>query len=104
MDDQTKTRVTMAKKLRKMYPKYSKKAFDDIVTGGETWVYYFEQKRKVANRIRVTKNARRPSIAKQIRTVKKVLYAISSLIRVQLFKSQCQKAERSQASSIKTLF
>ena len=34
------------KKLIKMYPKYSKKAFDKIVTGDETWVYYFEPKRK----------------------------------------------------------
>ena len=48
-DEKKKTRVTMAKNL-KMYPKYSKNAFDNIVTGDETWVYYFEQKRKVANR------------------------------------------------------
>ena len=29
----------MAKKFLKMYPNYSKMAFDDIVTGDETWVY-----------------------------------------------------------------
>ena len=39
-------------------------------------MYYFEQKRKVANRIWTTNNARRPSIVKRIRTVKKALYAI----------------------------
>ena len=51
-DEQKKTRVTMAKKLLKMYPKNSKKAFDNIiVTGDKTLVYYFEPKRKVANRI-----------------------------------------------------
>ena len=33
-DEQKKTRVTM-------YPKYSKKAFDNIVTGDDTWVYFF---------------------------------------------------------------
>ena len=91
-DDQK--RVTVAKKLLKMYQKYSKKAFDNIVTGDETWVYYFESKRKVANRLWANKNARCPSIVKQIRTVRKVLYAIFSLIRVQLFESRCQKAER----------
>ena len=63
------------KKLLKMYPKYSKKVFDNIVTGDETWLYYFEPKRKVANRVWATKNARRKSIAKRIRTVKKVMYA-----------------------------
>ena len=47
--DEQQTRVTMAKKLLTMYPKYSKKAFDNIVIGHETWVYYFEPKRKVAN-------------------------------------------------------
>ena len=71
------------KKLLKMYPKYSKKAFNNIVTGDETWVYYFEPKWKVANRIWAAKNARRPSIAKRIQTVKKVWYAFFSLIRVQ---------------------
>ena len=59
-----------------MYPKYSKKVFDNISTGDETLVYYFEPKQKVANRIWATKNARRPGIAKRIPTVKKVLYAI----------------------------
>ena len=49
------------KKTSQMYPKYSKKAFDNIVTGYETWVYYFEPKLKVANRIWATKNARRQS-------------------------------------------
>ena len=74
-DEQKKTRVTMAKKLLKMYQIYSKKAYDNIVTGDETWVYHFEPKRKVANRIRATIKARRPNIAKQIRTVKRVLNA-----------------------------
>ena len=66
----------IGKTVLKMYPKYSKKAFDNIIIGDETWVYYFEPKQKVANRIWATKNARRPCIAKRIRTVKKVLYAI----------------------------
>ena len=40
-----------------MYPKYGKKAFNNIVTGDETWVYYFEPKWKIANQIWATKNA-----------------------------------------------
>lgn len=75
-DEQKRTRVANAKKLLKMYPKYNKKAFDNFVTGDETWVYYFEPKRKCSNRIWATKNAKRPSIAKRQRTVKKVLYVI----------------------------
>lgn len=75
-DAQKNRRVEMAKKLLKIYPKYSKKAFTNVVTGDETWVHYYEPKRKVSNRIWATKNTRRPSIAKRLRTVKKVLYAI----------------------------
>ena len=75
-DDQKRSRVDKAKSLLKKYPKYSKKAFDNLVTGDETWVYFFEPKRKCSNRIWATKNARRPSIAKRIRSVRKVLYVI----------------------------
>ena len=57
-----------------MFPKYSKKSFNNLVTGYETWIYYFEPKSKCSNR--ATKNAVCPSIAKRQRMVKKVLYAI----------------------------
>ena len=59
-----------------MYPKYSKKAFDNLVAVDETWVYYFEPKQKCSNRIWATKNALCPIIAKRTWTVKKVLYVI----------------------------
>ena len=59
-----------------MYPKYSKKAFDNLVTGDETWAYYFVPKRKCSNRIWATKNARHPITVKPTRTVKKVLNVI----------------------------
>ena len=75
-DEQKRVRVENAKKLLKLYPKYTKKTFDNLVTGDETWVYYFEPKRKSSNRIWASKNAKRPSIAKRLRTVKKVLYVI----------------------------
>ena len=50
-DDQKRSRVEKAKSLLKKYPKYTKKAFDNLVTGDETWVYFFEPKRKCSNRI-----------------------------------------------------
>ena len=59
-----------------MFPKYSKKYSNNLVTGDETWAYYFEPKRKCSNRVLATKNAVRPNIAKRQRTVKKVLYVI----------------------------
>ena len=66
-----------AKKIRsKMYPEYSENASDDLVTSDETWVYYFEPKRKSSGRIWATRNARRPIIAQRTGTVRKVLYVI----------------------------
>ena len=66
----------MAKQLLKKYPKYQKKVFDSLITGDETWVHFYEPKRKVDNRIWALKYAKRPSIAKRTMTAKKVLYAI----------------------------
>ena len=59
-----------------MYQKYTKKTFDNLVTGDETWVYYFDPKRKSSNKIWASENAKRPSITKRLQTVKKVLYVI----------------------------
>ena len=75
-DEQTRIRVLNAKKLFKMFPKYSKLSLNDLVTGDETWVYYFEPKRQCFNIVLVSKNAVRPSIGKRQGTVKKVLYVI----------------------------
>ena len=59
-----------------MYPKYDSKRFSDLITGDETWVHFFEPKRKCSNRVWATKHAKRPVIAKRTATVKKVLYCI----------------------------
>jgi hypothetical protein len=40
-DEQKRQRVMMAKKMLKMFPKYDKKQFANVVTGDETSVYYF---------------------------------------------------------------
>ena len=66
----------MSKQLLKKFPEYKKKVFDNLVTGDETWVHFYEPKRKIDNRIWALKHAKRPHIAKRTMTSKKVLYAI----------------------------
>ena len=44
--DQKRIRVKTAKSLLKMYPKYESRSFANIVTGDETWVHFYEPKRK----------------------------------------------------------
>ena len=73
-DEQKRSRVLNAKKLLKMFRKYSKKYFNNLVTSDETWVYYFEPKSKCFNRVWATKNAVRPSIVKRLCTVKTELH------------------------------
>ena len=74
--EQKVARVRIAKQLLKQFPKYNNRAFANIVTGDETWVHFYEPRRKMQNKIWATKGSRRPCIAKRTMSVKKVMYAI----------------------------
>ena len=67
-------------------------------------MYFFEPKRRAVNRILATKNAGRPSIAKQIRVVQKVLYAIFFTSKGQDIQIPVRKGRTATDKSIKTLF
>jgi len=69
-------RVSIAKKLLKMYPSYNSRTFADFCTGDETWVHFFEPRRKINNKIWTGKQARIPCIARRLQSVKKFMYAI----------------------------
>ena len=75
-EEQKRLRVKTAKSLLKMYPKYNNRLFANIVTGDETWVHFYEPKRKHENKIWATKHMKRPCIAKRTMSVRKVMYAI----------------------------
>lgn len=75
-DDQKTARVSIACKLLKLYPEFQQRRFSNVWTVDETWVHFFQPTRKCSNKIWATKNARRPSIAKRLTSVKKVMYAI----------------------------
>lgn len=49
---------------------------NEIVTGDDTWLYYFEPQRKIDNMMWLTKKAKRPVIAKRCQSTMAVLYAI----------------------------
>lgn len=98
-DDQKRSRVEKAKLLF-IKPKYSKKTLDNLVTGDETWVYFFEPKRKCSYQVWATRNAKRSSIVKRIRTVRKVLYLIFFDNKDPVCKFLCRKFELSQVSPI----
>ena len=64
-DEQNKQRVKVAKKLLEMFQTCDEKQFANVVKGDETCVYYFEQVRKVSNKIWATKHRKRPIVAKR---------------------------------------
>ena len=84
-------------------PEIQHKGFRQFGHGDETWVHFFEPKRKCSNQILATKNARRPSIAKRIRTVRKVLYGVFFDYKGPVMQIPVPKGKLSQGSIIETL-
>ena len=77
--EQKLARVRIAKQLLKQFPKYNNRSFANIITGDETWVHFYEPKRKIQNKIWATKRGKRPCIAKCTMSFKKyvkVMYVI----------------------------
>jgi histone-lysine N-methyltransferase SETMAR len=56
-----------------MFLNFDQRQIANIVTGVETWVYYFEPARKMGNKISLTKHGKRPVVAKRNMSTKKVL-------------------------------
>ena len=62
---------TYSGKNRKYFPKYNNRSFAHIITGDETWVYFYWPKRKIQNKIWATKGGKRPCIAKRTMSIKR---------------------------------
>ena len=75
-EEQKEKRVKLFKNLLKKFKKCDKRKLYNLLTGDETWVYYFEPQRKVDNRMWLKKGSRRPIVAKRSQSAKKVLYSV----------------------------
>ena len=65
--------------LNQMFETCDKKQLANVVTGDENWIYYFEPVRKFSNKIWASKHSRRPIIAKQSLSARKVGQASDSM-------------------------
>ena len=74
--EQKFARERIAKQLLKQCPKYNNRSFANIITGDETWVHFYEPKRKIQNKIWATIGGKRLCIAKRTMSIKKVMYVI----------------------------
>ena len=69
-------RVKCARELLKTYKNCQNKRINELLTGDETWIYFFEPQRKIDNKVWIAKNRNRPVIAKRSQSAKKVLNAV----------------------------
>ena len=56
--EQKLARVRIPKQLLKQFPKYNNRSFANIITGDETWVYFYEPKRKIKTKYGQPKEAK----------------------------------------------
>ena len=76
----------------------------NVVIGYETWIHFFEQHRKISNRAWLTKDARKPFIARRIASVKKVMYDIFSTTEGLAIKISVPKGKSMNARFYKKKF
>ena len=75
-DEQKQSPVRLASQAIEKYDKYDTRRLEDIVTGDETWIYYFQTDSKVKNKVWVSSEGDRPVIACRCKTSNRMLYAI----------------------------
>lgn len=75
-DSQRKVRVEWCKKMLKKYDSGRSKDVNSIVTGDETWLYYFDVPSKSRSKIWVFEDEPTPTQVKQQKSIKKRMIAV----------------------------
>lgn len=75
-EEQKRERVRIASQLLDRYKNADQNRMNEIVTGDETWVYFYEPDGKEKNKVWVGENDERPQIARRARTSKRIMYAL----------------------------
>ena len=74
--EQKKDRVEKASVLLSRLKNRDSRRLREVVTGDETWLYFFEPDYKLNNKIWVGENNERPVVARQSRSARRVMYAL----------------------------
>ena len=75
-DERKQSRVRLASQVIEKYYKCDPRRLEEIVTGDETWIYYFQPDSKAKNKVWVSSEGDRPVIARRCKTSNLMLYAI----------------------------
>ena len=74
--EQKETRVILCRQNLKLFDINGSKRLTDIVTGDETWLYYYNVPNKVANMVWLAEDEPRPKVLRQDFRSKKRMYTI----------------------------
>ena len=74
--DQKRQRVEASLQLLSQYENCDQRRLNEIVTGDETWIYFFEPDLKQNNKVWVGEFGERPKIARRNKSAGRVLYAL----------------------------
>ena len=75
-DEQKQSRVRLASQVIEKYDICDPRRLEEIVTGGETWIYHFQPHSKAINKVWVSSEGDRPVIARRCKTSNRMLCAI----------------------------
>jgi len=75
-NEQKRQRVKIASELLSRFKDKEERRLREIVTGDETWLYFFEPSNKENNKMWIGEVDERPKIARRSRTVRRVMYAL----------------------------
>ena len=75
-DEQKQSGVRLASQVIEKYDKCDPRRLEEIVTGDETLIYYFQPDSKAKNTVWVSSEGDRPVIARRCKTSNRMLYAI----------------------------
>lgn len=71
-EENKKNRVQCAKELLELL----NDGFDNVITGNETWIYFFTVSNKESNKVWIGKNEQRPTIVRTARNSKKRMFCM----------------------------
>ena len=75
-NEQKQSQVRLASQVIEKYDKCDPRRLQEIVTGDETWIYYFHSDSLAKNKVWVSSEGDRPVIACRCKTSNRMLYAI----------------------------
>ena len=74
-DEQRKARVSWCKRMLRFYAKGKSRRTWEVLTGDETWIYYYDPRTKAQDRVWLAKGEPAPTKVRRERSTKKLMFS-----------------------------